>query len=120
MIANEVVQSATQAFAGKLCEDREKGITQHHKAMRVALEAIEPMLRDMPDGWIPIDTWPSEWGSFLTWSGALGMRILQFQPLDGGTDGKKAGNWYDDEDLCCKISHWMPLPAGPKPTRDGE
>jgi hypothetical protein len=48
------------------------------------------------------------------------MRILQFQPLDGGTDGKKAGNWYDDEDLCCKISHWMPLPAGPKPTRDGE
>lgn len=50
-MTDEVVQTATQAFAAKLCADRDNGITQHHKAMRAALEAVAPMLRGVPDGW---------------------------------------------------------------------
>lgn len=70
--------------------------------------------------WQPIETPPKEWGSYLIWHPKYGMETLWFQLKDGGNDGRKAGNWYDeegDDDYPCnaRVTHWMPLPAAPKP-----
>lgn len=70
--------------------------------------------------WTPVETAPTEWGSYLVWHERYGMETLWFQLKDGGTDGRKAGNWYsedNDEDDCPKnwrISHWRPLPPPPE------
>jgi hypothetical protein len=115
VITDEVVQAATQAFAGKLCEDREKGITQHQKAMRAALEAIEPMLRGVPDGWKLIETAPKD-GKYL---------IAQYIDETGLEQVCKAAFlsrvWASyDTAYAIEPTHWMPLPAAPKPTHEGE
>jgi hypothetical protein len=105
VITDEIVQAATQAFAGKLCEDREKGITQHHKAMRAALQAVEPMLVGVPDGWKLIETAPKDGRYMLLWR-------INRQPFSGRYED---GEWLDPMNLCRDPSHWMPLPAAPEP-----
>jgi len=74
--------------------------------------------------WMPIETAPTEWGSYLVWHKSYGMETLWFQLKDGGLDNRKSGNWYSedaDEDDCPKnyrVSHWMPLPPAPSPSEE--
>lgn len=63
--------------------------------------------------WQPIDNPPKHWGFYLAWFGWGDVCILQYQPFDGGTDGKKANNWYDENDFPWEPTHWMPLPPPP-------
>jgi len=69
--------------------------------------------------WKPIETAPTEWGSYLVWHPKYGMETMWFQLKDGGKDRRKAGNWYSEDDdddawpMNDRITHWMPLPAPP-------
>lgn len=88
-------------------------------AMRVALEAIAPMLAPQ---WRPISTIPTD-----------GRRVLVFRPLAERTNDqpiaiKRTRGWNEwcwpetvpsgakstnPTDGACHATHWMPLPAAP-------
>lgn len=70
--------------------------------------------------WQTIDSAPEHWDFYLVCMPDGYICILQYQPFDGGRDGKKANSWYDEDDCRQEPTHWMPLPEPPTDRRTPE
>lgn len=97
------------------------------KAIRAAI-AVSPLYKRVQEledelakrQWWSIETLPKHYGTYIVWHPHYGVDNLWFQVDDGGRDGRKAGNWYNDNDnddyddpRNYQVTHWMPLPEPP-------
>jgi hypothetical protein len=80
------------------------------------LEAVEPVLAVVPDKWMPIKTAPYRKYVLVFAEGEV------MRGFFGRVVSSLPEMWFDDN--CSRFdpqpSHWMPLPAAPKPTHEGE
>jgi hypothetical protein len=115
MITDEMVNAAYAVFCNPASHINVDGTFGPKPAMRAALEAVATMLRGIPDGWKLIETAPKD-GKYL---------IAQYIDETGLEQVCKAAFlsrvWASyDTAYAIEPTHWMPLPAAPKPTHEGE
>lgn len=62
--------------------------------------------------WIPVtERLPDDWEEKIVRYGKYEFFYASYQLSDGGTNGRKKGNWYTlTDDSPMKVTHWMPVP----------
>jgi hypothetical protein len=94
------------------------------EAMRLELDAADKEIERLTSSatasgkpaWIAsADRVPDTWAYCLVWDGH-DVWQASYQLKDGGSNGRIAGKWYDLHDGLdlVGITHWMPMPEGPK------
>jgi hypothetical protein len=85
-----------------------------HPATDAALDFAIRALRQ-GGGWIPVsERLPGGYVEVIAWTAYGYCFDATYQMHDGGTDGRKAGRWYDNDDQELQaVTHWQPLPPAP-------
>jgi len=105
--------------------DSQTRILRGHLDDGPAIRAIIAALAAAPaaDGWIAVsDRLPTGWEHVEVFPDPRDREHIYYAPIDGGTNGVKAGRWYLNDasgyDNEIRVTHWR-TPAAPQAQGEG-